>query len=49
MDRAHTVDIIHPSNNLDIDNYSPPNLILDTQFLAMELASQEYDDNIIGR
>ena len=47
--RAHTVVILHSSDNRIVSSYSTSNLILDTQFPAMEPALQEYNNAVFGR
>ena len=49
MDQSHIVAIINPSDNNNVNSFSQSNLVLDTAFLVMELASREFDNAIFGR
>ena len=47
--RAHTVAILHSSDNRIVSSYSTSNLILDTEFPAMEPPLQKYNNVVFGR
>lgn len=49
VNKAHTVAIVHPSENVDISTFAAYNLILDPQFLAMEPSPRENSNRIFNR
>ena len=48
IDKSDIVAILHPSDNTHVTSYSTSNLVLDTEFPAMEPALQERDNAILS-
>ena len=47
--KLHTVANLYSSDDKNVNSYSTSNLVLDTEFPAMEPALQEYNNVIFGR